>query len=144
MQEGDVRLFQTTDDGDVSVVNGVTEMSGGLETATYLSLFGGNEQDDGLGDKGWWGNLGEQDPAFQYKSETQFLLKSIPATSANLLKINAAAIRDLNWLLDKNIASSVDVSSSIPALNWVKIVVEIQAIGNESQFEFTENWKATQ
>ncbi len=143
MQEGDVKLFQTDNDGEISVVNGVTEMSGGLDTATYLSLFGGNEQDDGLSESAtWWGNLDEQDPAFRYKSETQFLLRSIPATTGNLLRIEEAARRDLNWLLNKSVASSVDISVGIPALNRVYIGIKIQADGDEIEFEFTANWKA--
>jgi hypothetical protein len=46
-QEGDVHLFQTVNDGDICVVGGLVEMSSGLDTAAYISLFGGNEQDDG-------------------------------------------------------------------------------------------------
>jgi len=58
-QQGDVKLFQTTDDGDIYVVNGIVEMSGGLETSAYLSLFGGNEDDDGSDGSpfSWWANL---------------------------------------------------------------------------------------
>ena len=47
VQQGDVLLFQTIDDGNVEVINGIITMSGGLDTAAYLSLFGGNEEDDG-------------------------------------------------------------------------------------------------
>ena len=142
MQEGDVKLFQTADDGEISVVNGVTEMSGGLATAAYLSLFGGNEQDDGLNESAtWWGNIDEQDSDFQYKSETQFLLKSIPATTGNLLRVEEAARRDLEWLLNKSVASSVEINIGIPALNRVYIGIAIQADGDEIEFAFTANWK---
>lgn len=144
MQEGDVLLFQTLDDGDIIVENGITEMSSGLETAAYLSLFGGNEDDDGRDDNPhiWWGNISENETAMQYRSETQNLIDKIPATSANLIKIEDAANRDLSWFLENNIASSVEVTASIPAYNRVKIMVEIEANGEESSFEFTENWKA--
>ena len=50
IQQGDVKLIQTNDDGDINIINGVTEMSGGLETTVYLALFGGNEDDNGIGD----------------------------------------------------------------------------------------------
>lgn len=144
-QQGDVKLFQTNDDGDISVVNGAVEMSGGLETAAYLSLFGGNEDDDGRPDNpaNWWGNLDEVDPVRQYRSETQNLLQGIPATSANLRRIEDAVVRDLTWFLDERVASSVAVEASIPAVNRVQITVNIEANGEESSFEFTENWKAT-
>ena len=144
-QEGDPLLFQTDDDGEITVTDGVVEMSGGLETAAYLSLFGGNEDDDGLSDNGhtYWGNVDELDPAFQYRSETQNLLQGIPATTGNLRRVEDAAKRDLKWFVDKKIASSIVVVATIPALNRIKITVDIEAQGEESSFEFVENWKVS-
>lgn len=144
MQQGDVQLLQTNDDGEIAVVNGVATMSGGLETAAYLSLFGGNEDDDGRKDnpKTWWGNLLEIDSTKKYVSEAQHLLQSIPAVSANLRKIEDAAKKDLNWFLTSKVASSVKVFASIPGLNKITLTVKIDAEGDESEFNFTENWKA--
>ena len=143
-QQGDVLLFQTVDDGEIIVENGIIEMSGGLETAAYLSLFGGNEDDDGRTDNvfNWWGNIGEIDPAMQYHSETQNLLQALPASSANLRRIEDAANRDLAWFIEKRVASSVTVTASLPGYNQLKIKVDIVAQGVESSFEFVENWKA--
>lgn len=145
MQQGDVLLFQTNNDGEITVTDGVVQMSGGLETAAYLSLFGGNEDDDGLSDNGntYWGNLDEIDPAMQYRSETQNLLQGIPATTGNLRRIEDAALRDLQWFVNKKIASSVSVVVTIPELNRIKITVEIEAQGEEFSFEFVENWKVS-
>lgn len=144
-QQGDILLFQTTDDGEINVEDGIVEMSGGLETAVYLSLFGGNEDDNGLSDTNliYWGNIDEIDPARQYRSETQHLLQSIPTTTGNLRRIEDAANRDLAWFIEKKIASSVTVTVSIPGLNKIKIVINIEAQGEESSFEFVENWKAS-
>ena len=142
-QQGDVLLFQTTDDGDITVENGIVEMSGGLETTTYLALFGGNEDDDGREDNSlnWWGNIDELDPARQYHSETQNLLQALPITTGNLRRVEDAAARDLAFFVENNIASSVTVVASIPGLNKIKLVVDIIADGKEIQFEFVENWK---
>ena len=144
MQQGDVKLFQTDDDGEIVVEGGIVEMSGGLETTAYLALFGGNEDDDGSQDnpKTWWGNLDETEPARRYISRTQELLKSSPATSGNLRRVEEAVKQDLNFFLTEKIANSVTASASIPALNRVKIVITIEAEGVETSFEFTENWKA--
>lgn len=144
MQEGDVKLFQTDDDGNITVENGLVEMSGGLETAAYLSLFGGNEDDDGRADSpaNWWANLDEFDPTRRYHSETQNLLQAIPATTGNLRRIEDAAGRDLAWLVDSGVASSVLVAASIPGINRIKLTIDIEAVGPESSFEFVENWKA--
>lgn len=143
-QQGDVILFQTTDDGEITVANGIVSMSGGLETAAYLSMFGGNEDDDGrnLNPLNWWGNLDESQPVMRYHSETQFLLTGLPATTGNLRRIEDAANRDLAWFLSEKVASSVSVVVTIPELNRVKITVAIEADGLESEFEFVENWKA--
>lgn len=143
-QQGDILLFQTNDDGEITVTGGVVEMTGDFRTAAYVSLFGGNEDDDGVSDSGkaYWGNYLEVDPAFKYVSKTQNLLQSIPAVSANLLRIEDAAKSDLEWFLTKKIASSLTVSATIPELNKLEITITIEAEGEESTFSFTENWKA--
>jgi phage gp46-like protein len=144
-QQGDVLLFQTNDDGNILIENGIAEMSAGLETAAYLSLFGGNEDDDGRKDNpdNWWGNIDEGNPSSEYHSETQNLLQAIPATTGNLLRVQKAAERDLAWFTEDSIASSVTVEASLPALNTVKLVINIEANGEESSFQFTENWRAS-
>jgi phage gp46-like protein len=140
-QQGDVLLFQTDNDGDICVEGGVVTMSGGLETAAYLSLFGGNEDDDGVGaEHNWWGNLDETESAREYRSETQNLLQAIPATAANLLKIEEAARRDLAWLVEVGAALDVVVLATIPALHTVKITV---SFGGDISLEFVENWQAS-
>lgn len=142
IQQGDVLLSQTLNDGDILVENGIVEMSGGLETAAYISLFGGNDKDDGIDNNEftYWGNRDEVDPNFKYISETQHLLASIPATSNNLLRIEESAKRDLDWFIDVGAASSVEVNASIPGLNRIKIDIKIEADGEESSFNFSENW----
>lgn len=144
-QQGDVKLFQTNDEGEITVEGGIVEMSGGLETSAYLSLFGGNEDDDGLQDSAatWWGNLDETEPAREHRSETQHLLQALPSIPNNLKRIKAAAERDLDWFLSENVASSVIVTVSMPGVNKIKLVIDIEARGEESRFEFVENWKAT-
>jgi len=141
----DVLLFQTNDNGEVEIEGGLVTLTPGLDTAAYLSLFGGNWKDDGSQNnrQTWWGNLGEQDPSRRYRSETQYLLGTIPATSRNLRRVEDAATRDLQWLLDEAVASSLTVSASLIGLNRVKIEVIIRAEGDESQFNYTENWRAS-
>ncbi len=143
-QQGDVLLFQTTNGGDIIAENGTVAMSGGLETAAYLSMFGGNEDDDGLADNSfnWWGNIDQFDSARQYHSKTQNLLQSIPATSGNLRRIEDAAKRDLRWFIESNVANKVEVTARITAPNEINLSVVIEAQGEESMFEYVENWKA--
>jgi len=132
--QGDVLLYQTANDGDIVAENGVIELTGDLRTAVYVSLFGGQVD--------WWGDISTTDPDFKNTSETNELLDSIAAIPANLLRIEDAAKRDLEWLKSKKIASSVQVSASMPGINAVRLQINISASGDESSFEFTENWKA--
>lgn len=141
----DVHLFQTEDNGDIEIEGGIVTLTPGLDTTAYLSLFGGNLKDDGSQNNSltWWGNLDEDTPSRSYRSETQFLLGTIPATSHNLRRLEDAGRRDLQWLLDDSIASSLTVEASLIELNRVRIDIVIKAEGNESQFNFVENWKAS-
>lgn len=143
--QGDVFSFQTDDGGDVIIENGTTQLTAGLETTVYLSMFGGNEQDPGGQDKKftWWGNLSETDVSRQYRSETQYLLKSLPVTSGNLKRIENAALRDLSWMLSGGVASDLSVYASIPARNRVTITAVIEARGERSEFTFAANWEAS-
>ena len=86
--------------------------------------------------------LDEVDPARRYRSETQNLLQAIPATTGNLRRIGAAAERDLAWMIENRVASSVTVVVTMPGVNRVKLSIAIEANGEESSFDFVENWKA--
>ena len=146
VQEGDVLLFHALrfDTGNINVEGGITEMTGGFETAIYLSLFGGNEDDSGSVNNPlqWWGNWGENDPNKKYQSQTQHLLRALPISSANLLKIEKAVANDLQWFLDLSIIDQLNIVVTIPKANTVLIHITGEAEGQELDFNFTENWKA--
>lgn len=153
----DVHLFHTNDGGDVEFAapgkpndDAYTDLKldPGLETASYLSMFGGNERDSGLlttGEAGtpprlqWWGNLGEPKSQHQ-RSETQHLLRSIPATSGNLLRVEDAVRRDHQWMLDDKLADEVDASASLVAKDTVDIEVRVVVQGEEFLFFFQSLW----
>ncbi len=132
-QQGDVLLFQTADGGDVSIDDGITRMSQGFDVASYLSLFGGNEATSNA----WWGNNIGGPVTHHYVSETGLLLKSVPATSNNLRRVEDAVIRDLSWMITEKIVNTVDVSVTIPKINSVKITINIDV---NDPIEFVENW----
>lgn len=135
----DVLLRQTNDGGEIAVDNGLMLLSDGLETAAYLSLFGGNEDDAGDAASErlqWWGNLDETEATRTYRSETQHLLRSLPAVPSNLRRIEQAAARDLAWMLPAGLAKSVAVSTSIPAVNRIRLEVTIVTIKTTLQLVF--------
>lgn len=137
----DVKIYQTDDGGDITAALGVIALGGGLESAVYLSLFGGNADDDGrdVNPLTWWGNVGEVDPARRYVSETQNLLDTLPTTSGNLVLVEDAVKRDLAWMVPAGAASVITVTGSIPGRNLIKLVIEID--GTET-LVFNQNWRA--
>ncbi len=137
----DVLLFQTNDDGDITIEDGFVELTDDFRTSAYLSLFGGNEQDDGRDDNPltWWANLNETNPSKRYVSETEHLLQSLPVTSGNLLRLQDAALRDLQFFKNIGAVSEIAVEISLVALNRLKYVITLN--GDET-VEFTQNWKA--
>jgi len=123
----DVLLYQTFDDGDVLYKNGDLTYDQTYATASYLSLFGGNKEDEGSQDSKnqFWGNSLVKDTASKYRSETQHLLQDTPLNTANLLAFEEVAKRDLNWLIEENLAKKLEVSASIPSLNRVLLTILI-------------------
>lgn len=135
----DVLLRQTNDGGDITIEGGQLLMSEGLETSAYLSLFGGNEDDPAGTDtsRQWWGNLLEVEPERHYRSETQFLLHALPAIPFNLRRIEQAAARDLEWMLDTAAAQSVATEATIPAVNRVRVrLVIVTSTGQTRELFF--------
>lgn len=134
----DVQLDQTNDGGEITIANGLTTMSDGLENAVYLSLFGGNQDDSGIqGDdsKQWWGNLLENETSKQYRSQTQNLLRSLPINTANLQRIEDAAYADLAWMLE-SLATALEVVAKMPALNKVQIQIAVTIDDKVFSFSF--------
>ena len=78
------------DGGEITWVGGQPLTASGLETAAYLSLFGGNQEDSGLADgeaKQWWANFEEPVAERRQRSQTQALLAGLPATPFNLRRV---------------------------------------------------------
>lgn len=135
----DVLLRQSNDGGDITIEAGLLLMSEGLETAAYLSLFGGNEDDAGGADTSqqWWGNLLDVEPERAYRSETQALLAGLPAVPANLLRVEQAAGRDLKWMVDTGNAQSVTAAATIPGVGRMALgIVIIAADGQRIELFF--------
>jgi phage gp46-like protein len=143
-QNGDVLLCQTIDGGEIESINGLITMSSGLDTSAYLSLFGGNEDDDGSDTTPhqYWGNLLDTESSRKYRSETQYLLKSVPATTSNLGRIEDAVNRDLQWYLDENIANSIGVTVTLIGVNKVNINIIIIGAEGDIDINFLANWEA--
>jgi len=141
---GDLKITCTPDGGEITVGGGETEMDVFLYTACYLSMFGGNEDDSGGDDEtySWWGNRDELDTAKQYRSRTQFLIRTLPANSTNIKRIEEAVKQDLQWILDERIANEISVGAQMVQPKRIRIIIVIRAEGELKTFEFVENWLA--
>jgi phage gp46-like protein len=144
--EGDILIHSTEDGGEINFNSGILEMTKGFESMIYLLLFGGNIGDDGTKateNKEWWGNKTEpNNPERKIHSRLQNLIHGIPATPANLKKLEQAIIQDLSLLTTEKIADKIETDLSIPRKNWldIKIIVwKDEKKLYETSFEI--NWK---
>jgi phage gp46-like protein len=139
----DVYLYNEPDGGNITYTAGQVTIADELETSAFVSLYGGNELDSGEDRddaKQWWANFDETDDSLKYRSQTQHLLAALPATSANLRRIEEAAQADLAWMLDE-MADSIEVTASIPARNRVAIETQIVvSSGTQYNFTFGSTW----
>jgi hypothetical protein len=126
-QQGDVWIFDDTDGGNIEVTNGFVTMTKFVESAVYLCWFGGNFRDDGSQSTEklqWWGN--EDEPVFrQYRGRLQSVIMGSPLTSAQLVKIENAAVYDLKNGLPNNLVSEVSVSVSASTPKRVDLTANI-------------------
>lgn len=144
--EGDVLLYNTFDGGEVNFFNGQPDMTAGFETAIFLSIFGGNFEDDGLGanKKTWWANLNEDNDSYKYISRLQNLyFKGVPLTSGNLRRFEEAAKADLEWFRVEKIAEEIEVVASIPKLNQLKLLIKVNSPrGENAVAAYLINWQS--
>ena len=147
--EGDVKLISTNDGGNLEIIDNFVQLTGGFGTPIYLSLFGGNKDDDGTEstkNKGWWGNqLDSNNPNRKLISRTQAIMLSSPATPGNLNKIIEAANLDLSWFKSEGICDTIEVSGSIPSPDRLELSIRILKNGELlGEFKFLENWRAAE
>lgn len=134
MQEGDVLLFQTLDDGDISITDGIVQMTQGLETAVYLSLF--SPADTYL-------NEAATTPDEKLSSQTEEVINNKPQTSKNYQLLTQAIDSDLKWLLTNKLANAIDTSVSSGGLNRVMIEISIEQDSGSTNITLPVDWSST-
>jgi phage gp46-like protein len=144
--EGDLLLSETPDGGEVSIENGVFVCDRSFNTAVYLSLFGGNKDDNGRvkNNKTWWGNtLSGTAENEKLVSRFQAVISGLPMTTKNIQEAEGAASLDLKWITDEGIAEKITVSGRALTRNRFALHIDIQS-GGKSIYEntFAVFWKA--
>jgi phage gp46-like protein len=144
--EGDLLLTETRDGGDIQIENDLFASDRSFNTAVYLSLFGGNKDDNGKvkNNKTWWGDtfdgITENE---KLVSRFQNILYGSPMTTENIQEAENAALLDLKWIIDEGIADKISALGQASARNRFYLRVELRAHG-KSVYEntFSLFWKA--
>jgi phage gp46-like protein len=144
--EGDLLLEDTQDGGDIIIENELFVNDRTFKTAVYLSIFGGNKDDNGKvkNNKTWWGNtLGGTTENEKLVSRFQAVIFGLPMTIKNIESAENAASLDLKWIIDEGIADKIKVSGHAVSRNRFTLSVEIRVAG-KSIYEniFSLFWKA--
>lgn len=132
-QDGDVLLFQTLNDGNINIQNGLVQMTEGLETAVYMSLF---SPDD------WFGNEAVDTQEEKLSSQTEQVINNKPQSSKNYQLLVQAVEADLKWLVSNGNANSIDVSVTSGGLNRVMISITIEQDSSSNNITLPVEWGA--
>jgi len=130
--EGDLLLQDTPDGGDIRIEKGLIASDQTFSTAVYLSLFGGNKEDNGRvkNRKTWWGNtLRGVNENRRLVSRFQAVIFGLPMTTRNILDAEEAARLDLDWIITGKIADEVLTNGRAVSRNRFSLTVQINANG---------------
>jgi len=138
---GDVLIYQTADNGEITVDGGLVAMTNGFDSAVYLSMFGGNEDDNGLAgnELTWWGNVGIKDSEQRMASQTQNILRGLPVSSSSLAAVKNAIQNDLAWM--KKYTSDIDVSLAIVGPKRIQIAIGFLFNNEQITLTYLQNWE---
>jgi phage gp46-like protein len=144
--EGDLLLEDSPDFGEIKIIDGLVKSDRAFGTAVYISLFGGNKEDNGKvkNNKTWWGNtlpgVGENEKMI---SRFQAIIFGLPMTSKNIQESETAARLDLKWIIDDGIADKISVTGRAAARNAFELTIQIKS-GGKSIYEntFSLFWRA--
>jgi len=126
--EGDLLLIDTPDGGDIVIDNGLMKPDINFSTAVYLSLFGGNEDDNGKvkNKKEYWGNcLKDISHNVKLRSRFQNIIFGYPMTVKNIKEAEKAAEKDLEWFIDEKIADEIIINGRAIGIKNFELEVKI-------------------
>lgn len=124
-----IKIFNNInlESGDIEVMNSIITEDNTLESAVFLSLYGGNLRDSSRPSDDniqWWGNT-VAEPEEQYRSKFQWTVDNIAITTGTLTQIGQAVRHDLAW-----IEGDIDVSVQLIAVSHIKVIIFI----NQKEF----------
>lgn len=127
----DIYLQSSNGIADMVIINGLPQLTDGLDNAVYLSLF--------MLD--YWGNsISEEDE--KYNTEIPKIMAEQNLTNQTRLDIIEAGKKSLAWMVEKGIASNIDVVAEIPSIGRLNLAVTIKELGQDVNFAYGLNWDA--
>lgn len=134
--------------GDLIVVGNDLAVDDGLETAVIVSLFTDARAKvddvipDGSGDpRGWWADSIDNDDGDQTGSRL-WLLDREKQTTKVLQRARQYAQEALQWMLDDQVVSEVNVDAEIVRDGWLGISVElVRPKGDAVQYRYEYAWR---
>jgi phage gp46-like protein len=126
--EGDLLLYETVDDGELAIENGLFVSDRQFSSAVYLSLLGGNQDDPGKveNNKTWWGNhLDSIAKNEKIVSRFQAIITGLTMTVKNIREAEAAAELDLQWFKDEKIADEITATIKSTGKHEFNLIIEI-------------------
>ena len=139
----DLLLRHTPNGGDFKLSNGRILLDESLSTAFYISLFGGNEEDNGdseTQDDEYWANKIARVPERSIRSKTQSALAGTEARSSNRAIIENAALDDLQWAVSGDYVENITATVTIPAPKMVRLKIDTRINGQNISFVFDSEW----
>jgi len=144
--EGDLLLEDTPDGGDIQILNDFFVNDLSFNTAVYLSIFGGNKDDNGKVKNKftWWGNTLDGVPENEkIISRFQAVIFGLPMTTKNIKEAETAAKMDLQWVISEGIGDTVLTAGTAITRNKFQLQITIQTKGkNIYENVFSLFWEA--
>ena len=144
--EGDLLLCDTPDGGDIIILDGLISSERAYGTAVYLSLFGGNQEDNGKvkNRKTWWGNtLRGVSENQKLVSRFQAIIFGLPMTTKNIMDAEEAAKLDLDWMVGEKLADEIIPDGRAVSNNRFNLKIQIKSKGKTIYSStFVIPWKA--
>ena len=135
----DIAILPTTTSpsGDIEYQSGDVLIDDGLDTAIFISLF--TDAPDGTGQGGWWGDAVDAQPVGS-------LLWTLGRSVINdelLASAKEYCSDALQWLIDDDIAKTVDVTVEITGQFSIGIAIQItKADSSTLSLQYAYNWQA--
>ena len=116
---------------DIVIINGLPQLTDGLDNAVYLSLF--------MSD--YWGNAISND---KYISDIPRILAEQNLTNQTRLDIIEAGRQALAWMKDQGIVSDIEITATIPETGVLYLAVKISQpeYTDPLDFKYALNWNA--